>query len=160
MRDAALQRTRQYKVGAVKEARQRLSFVRVAAPLPRPSPASGRGRTPHLMRTPTKTNGINATRIFSNSFSCVFPDANHTTRCAPSPACGGGLGWGRRLFQIPSHRHLAVPHRRAGGQRFRRIDDGVGVDAVVAVEVADGAGLAEMLDAERFDAMPAHAAEP
>ena len=28
-------------------------------------------------------------------------------------------------------------------------DDGVGVDAVVAVEVLDRAGLAEMLDAER-----------
>ncbi len=45
-------------------------------------------------------------------------------------------------------------------QRFRRIDDGVGVDAVVAIEVVDGAGLAEMLDAERLEPVAAHAAEP
>ncbi len=31
---------------------------------------------------------------------------------------------------------------------------------MVAVEVVDRAGLAELLDAERFDAMSAHAAEP
>src|SRR5260370_14598981 len=30
----------------------------------------------------------------------------------------------------------------------------------MAIEVADGAGLAELLDAERFDAMAAHAAKP
>src|SRR5205807_1272360 len=58
------------------------------------------------------------------------------------------------------NRHLAVPHRGAGGETFRRIDDGVGVDAVVAIEVVDGAGLTKVLDAERFKAMPAHAAEP
>ena len=58
------------------------------------------------------------------------------------------------------HRHLAVPHRRARREAFGRIDDGVGVDAVVAVEVADGAGLAELLDAERLDPVAAHAAEP
>src|SRR5580692_11724968 len=59
-----------------------------------------------------------------------------------------------------SHRHLAVPHRGAGGEAFSRIDDSVGVDAVVTVEVVDGAGLAEMLDAEGFDPVAAHAAEP
>src|SRR5664279_1886802 len=62
--------------------------------------------------------------------------------------------------QALSHRHLAVPHRGAGGEAFGRIDDGVGVDAVVAIEVVDGAGLAEMLDAEGFDLVAAHAAEP
>ena len=36
-----------------------------------------------------------------------------------------------------SHRHLAVPHRGADGQGFGGVDDGVGVDAVVAVEVAE-----------------------
>jgi hypothetical protein len=46
-----------------------------------------------------------------------------------------------------SHRHLAMPHRRACGEAFGRVDDGVGVHAVVAVEVVDGPGLAEMLDA-------------
>ena len=55
-----------------------------------------------------------------------------------------------RRVQVGRHR----PHRGAGGETFGRIDDGIGVDAVVAVELADGAGLAEMLDAERFDAMP------
>src|ERR1700730_5400132 len=49
-----------------------------------------------------------------------------------------------------SHRHFAVPHRPARGQGFRRIDDGVGVHAVVPIEVIDGAGLAEMLDPERL----------
>ena len=39
-------------------------------------------------------------------------------------------------------------------------DDGFGVDAVVAVEIGDGAGLAEVLDAERADAMAVNAAEP
>src|SRR5580704_19384618 len=39
-------------------------------------------------------------------------------------------------------------------------DDGVGVDAVVAVEVIDRAGLAEMLDAERPHAMAVDGAEP
>src|SRR3954449_2720260 len=50
-----------------------------------------------------------------------------------------------------SHRHFSMPHRRTHRQAFGRIDDGVGVDAVVAVEVANSAGLAELLDAERFD---------
>ena len=53
-----------------------------------------------------------------------------------------------------------MPHRGADGETFRRIDDGVGVDAVVAVEIVDGPGLPEMLDAERFDLVAAHAAEP
>src|SRR5258708_6288876 len=95
-----------YKVGGVKEARRRLSFVRVARPPPRPSPATGRG--------------------------------------------GNGK----------SHRHFAVPHRRARGQGFRCVEDGVGVHAVVAIEVVDGAGLAEMLDPERLDPVAAYAAEP
>src|SRR5260221_1678963 len=53
-----------------------------------------------------------------------------------------------------------MPDRGADGQGFGGIDDGVGVDAVVAVEVADRAGLAELLDAERLDAVAADAAEP
>src|SRR5580704_15989694 len=44
--------------------------------------------------------------------------------------------------------------------RLRRGNDGVGVDAVVAVEVPDRAGLAEMLDAERPHAMAVDGAEP
>src|SRR6478609_6287904 len=61
---------------------------------------------------------------------------------------------------LVSHRHLAVADRGADGETLRRIDDGVGVDAVVAIEVANRAGLAELLDAERLNTMTAHAAEP
>src|ERR1700726_5220336 len=50
--------------------------------------------------------------------------------------------------------------RRTGSQGFRRIDDGVGIDAVVAIELANRAGLAEMLDAERLHPVTADAAEP
>ena len=53
-----------------------------------------------------------------------------------------------------------MAHRGAGGDAFGRVDDSVGVDAVVAVEVVYGAGLAEMLDAERFHPVAAHTAEP
>src|SRR6267378_1088439 len=70
------------------------------------------------------------------------------------------VGVGAGLLRWLSHRHLAVPHRRAGGDGFGGVDDGVGVDAVVAIEIVDGAGLPEMLDAERFDLVAAHAAEP
>src|SRR4030095_2460335 len=63
-------------------------------------------------------------------------------------------------YHGPSHRHLPVPYRRTNRQAFCRIDDGVGVDAVVAVEVGDSAGRAKMLDAERLDAGAADAAEP
>src|SRR5579872_4659347 len=59
-----------------------------------------------------------------------------------------------------SHGQFAVTHRRAGGETFGRIDDGVRIDAVVAIEIVDRAGLAEMLDAERFHPMAAYAAEP
>src|SRR5262249_48286329 len=53
-----------------------------------------------------------------------------------------------------------MPDRTAGGDRLRRRDDGVGVDAVVAIEVGDRAGLAEVLDPERAHAMAAYGAEP
>src|ERR1043165_4257801 len=59
-----------------------------------------------------------------------------------------------------SHRHLAMSHRGACGEALRRLDDGVGVDVVVAIEIVDAAGLAEMLDAQSLEAMAAHAAEP
>src|SRR5258708_101665 len=72
----------------------------------------------------------------------------------------GRVGVGAGLLRWLSHRHLAVPHRGAGGDGFGGVDDGVGVDAVVAVEIVDRPGLPEMLDAERFDLVAAHAAEP
>src|SRR5258707_9284487 len=42
----------------------------------------------------------------------------------------------------------------------RRIEDGVGVEAIDAIKVGEVARLAEMLDAQRVDAMPRHGAEP
>ena len=53
-----------------------------------------------------------------------------------------------------------MAHWLAGCQAFRCIDDGVSVHAVMAIEIADRAGLAEMLDTQSLDAMPMHAAEP
>ena len=47
------------------------------------------------------------------------------------------------------HRHTA--------EAFRGVYDRIRVDAVVAIEVVDRAGLAELLDAQRFEAMAAHA---
>src|SRR6478735_6505866 len=71
------------------------------------------------------------------------------------PVRNCALGRGDEL-----NRHFPMQHRRTGGEAFSRIDDGVGVDAVVAVEVGDGAGLAELLNAERLDTMAADTAEP
>jgi len=39
-------------------------------------------------------------------------------------------------------------------------DDSVCVDAIVSIEVLQGPGLSEALDAERLDAVSVHAAEP
>jgi hypothetical protein len=50
--------------------------------------------------------------------------------------------------------------RTSGRDRLGRGHDGVRVDAVVPVEVADFSGLAEVLDAERTHPMTAHGAEP
>jgi hypothetical protein len=41
-----------------------------------------------------------------------------------------------------SHRHLAMPHRRTCGEAFGRVDDGVGVHAVMAI--ASVASVARM----------------
>src|ERR1700690_409198 len=81
--------------------------------------------------------------------------------CRP-PACKTMIAaaYGALLSQGRLHRHLAMAHRRAGRKTFRRIDDGVCVDTVVAIEVVDRAGLAEMLDTERFDPGAMPAAEP
>ena len=49
---------------------------------------------------------------------------------------------------------------RPGRDRLGGGDDGVGVDAVVAVEILDRAGLAEMLDAERPHAVAMDGAKP
>ena len=53
-----------------------------------------------------------------------------------------------------------MPDRPARGQAFRRADDRPRVDAVMAVEVRQGPGLAKVLDAERAYPMPCNRAEP
>ena len=58
----------------------------------------------------------------------------------------GTLSEGARL------RYTEIADRTARRDGLRRGNDGVGVDAIVPVEVGDRAGLAEMLDAERPDA--------
>src|SRR5436190_16238027 len=60
----------------------------------------------------------------------------------------------------PLRQRPEIAHRPARGERRGRGDNCVGIDAVVPVEVRDGAGLAEMLDAERTRAMSVHGAEP
>src|SRR5258707_7954925 len=72
----------------------------------------------------------------------------------------GRVGVGAGLLRWLSHRHLAVPHRGAGGDGFGGGDDGVGVDAAAAIEIGDGSGLPEILDAERFDLVGAHPSAP
>jgi len=53
-----------------------------------------------------------------------------------------------------------VADGRARRDGLRAGNDRVGVDAVMAIELGSGAGLAEMLDAERPHAMPVDRAEP
>src|SRR5580693_3527231 len=69
---------------------------------------------------------------------------------------------GRTRWLYPSYRsnNPEMADRTARRNSFGGGDDGVGVDAVVAVEVLDRAGLAEMLDAERPHAMSMDGAEP
>src|SRR3954452_25037716 len=68
-------------------------------------------------------------------------------RCAASKVCR-------------SNRQFSVADRGACRQIFGSVDDGIGVNAVVPVELIDAPGLTEMLDAKRFQPMAAHAAEP
>src|ERR1700676_5322387 len=55
---------------------------------------------------------------------------------------------------------LKVAYWRPRRYGLRSRNDRVGVDAVVAIEIGNGAGLAEMLDAERPHPMAADRAEP
>src|SRR5690348_12989374 len=84
------------------------------------------------------------------------PASTTCDRQRPPRRMGPGF---RQDDEGPLHRHLAMEHRRARGEAFRRIDDRIRVDAVVAIEVGDGAGLAELLDAERLDAVAADTTE-
>jgi len=76
---------------------------------------------------------------------------------APSPPALGHPGEGLKHDQktLPQsqevllRQRLEMSDRPAGRDGLRRGDNGVGVDAVVAVEGSDRSGLTEMLDAER-----------
>src|SRR5580700_9461666 len=66
---------------------------------------------------------------------------------------------GQELLRLVSRRSQIAdrPPRR---YRLRGGDDGVGVDTIVAVELGDRTGLAEMLDAKRPDTVAVDGAEP
>lgn len=59
-----------------------------------------------------------------------------------------------------SGQRAGVAHRRAGRGSLRGMEDGVRVDAVVAIEVLNRAGLAEMLDTGRLDQVAMDTTEP
>ena len=50
--------------------------------------------------------------------------------------------------------------RAAGRNRLCRRDDGVGVDAIVPIELGERARLAEMLNAQRARSVSGNSAEP
>ena len=59
-----------------------------------------------------------------------------------------------------SPQRAQMPDRPPGRQCLRGRDDRLAVDAVMAIEIRDRAGLAEMLDAQRARAVPGHGAQP
>src|ERR1700731_4628904 len=69
---------------------------------------------------------------------------------------------GRTRWLYPSYRsnNSEISYRPPRRDGLGGGDDGVGVDAVVAVEVLHRAGLAEMLDAERPHAVAMDGTEP
>src|SRR4029079_14007486 len=53
-----------------------------------------------------------------------------------------------------------MPDRAAGRDRLRRRNDGIRVDAIVAIKIRQRPGLTAMFDAEWSDAMAGKRAEP
>src|SRR5436309_745077 len=70
------------------------------------------------------------------------------------------LGSSPSMTALPLRQRLQIPDRPARRGCVRGVDDGVRVDAEMAVEVGDRAGLAEMLDTERLLPVAVDAAEP
>src|SRR4051812_9900484 len=70
---------------------------------PRPSPASGRGALQRLSEDLKSNNGDDVGHI------CFVDHAAHYA-AAPSPACGGGLGWGRPLDSSKTRAHRSLRH--------------------------------------------------
>src|SRR6266508_1675822 len=71
--------------------------------------------------------------------------------------------WRQRFAAARLHalsQHPQVPDRPPRRDRLGGGDDGVGVDAVVTIEVGNRSRLAEMLDAKRAHAMALYGAEP
>ena len=68
-----------------------------------------------------------------------------------------GHRWGLPFW---SDRRLAVPDRRTESQAGSGVDDGVGVQTVVGIEIAYGAGLAELLNAQRLNAVALYTTKP
>src|SRR5215475_1041299 len=103
MRDAAMRIRAEYR-----------GWVAVGARYPEVTLLVGDGRF-------AKRNGVRGP-----SPRIETPHPARTSSAPPSPTRGEGK---RQL-----HRHLAVmPDRRPDREAFRRVDDGVGVEAVVAV---------------------------
>src|SRR6516164_2422049 len=69
------------------------------------------------------------------------------------PRTGAKQPWAGSRLQKPIS-------RRPAGDALRRRQDGVDVEAVVAVELGQRSGLAEVLDAQRAHAVAAHTAKP
>jgi len=79
--------------------------------------------------------------------------AGHGTvrvRCRVHLAAGCQLG---RKTHCHSWQRLQVPDIAAGAHGLGCMDNRVGIDPMVAVEVGDGSGLPEMLDTQRLDAV-------
>src|SRR5438128_1588501 len=87
----------------------------------------------------------------------------HSAACiTPIRILAGFANWRdtrKRYSGLPLH-GPEMPDRSPRRDCFRGGGDGVRVDAVVAVEFGDRAGLAEMLDPERADTVAGDRAEP
>ena len=70
----------------------------------------------------------------------------------PRPGFGAANRWQTGIQRL---KRPKMADRSPGRHRLRCSDDGVGIDAIVPIEVGDRAGLAEVLDAEGAHAMAA-----
>src|SRR5580692_1975042 len=101
--------------------------------------------------------GNSANRIALDEENVRDIGATYTVCYANATITGNGFCTRAALRRSNNPEIPDRPPRRDG---FGGGDDGVGVDAVVAVEILDRAGLAEMLDTERPHAVAMDGAEP
>src|SRR5258706_105830 len=122
MRDAALQRTRDIKSGCEGG---KAASARVESPPPQPSPASGRGGRPHLLRYRLKEQPAVSSSYHHATLLASFPTQPATRRTAlPLPLAGEGWGgdWLAPMAVTPPS-WGAAPGRRRGWvlrRRYRR----------------------------------------